>query len=178
MGCTTVAVVMAATWWQRRSPQTKHLMDRRDPRKSWAQAAMALYQGDAGDPGYWSKSDATSLIQQGWSTANRDELVDLIHRYIDGECNVGFDKIRIIWLARLGYGAGWFDEATSWGYVFGAAEDLRRTYGSWPEVKQAVSEGRVQWYGGPDQVPPQQLNKAEQSYAYANKTFFASVPFR
>lgn len=177
-GATMAGILAVATWWQRRRPENKVLLDRTDPQKHWAHAAVALYQGEAGDPGHWPAREAASLLQEGWSTADRQALIELIDRYIQGECNVGFDKIRIIWLARLGFGAGWLDEGTSWHYVFAAQDDLRRTYASWPELKAAVAEGRSDWYGGADRVPPPQLQKAEDSFAYANKQFFSKVPFR
>ena len=154
------------------------LTDRQDPRKHWAQAAMALYQGDVGDAGYWSGNDAREKLSGGWSTTTRDELLELIQRYIDGECNVGFDKLRIIWLARLGFGAGWIDEATSWNYVFGAVAELQRAYGSWPELYDAQNAGRTEWYGGPSEVPSGSQKFAERNYAYATKQFFGVVPYR
>jgi hypothetical protein len=101
------------------------IADPADPRKHWAQAAIALYQ-DTNDPAYWSERDAQHLIQNGWSTADRNELLELIQRYVQGECNLGFDKLRIIFLARLGRGAGWFDDATSWNYVFPAIVSAKR----------------------------------------------------
>lgn len=154
------------------------LADRQDPKKHWAQAAIALYQGDVGDAGYWSGNQARDKLSGGWSTNTRDELIELIQRYIDGECNVGFDKLRIIWLARLGRGAGWIDDATSWNYAFAAIAELQRTYGSWPELYEAMKVGRAEWYGGADQVPAGTLKLNETAYAYATKQFFGSVPYR
>jgi hypothetical protein len=154
------------------------IADRQDPRKHWVQAAIALYQGDVGDAGYWSGNQARETLKVGWSTHTRDELIELIGRYIEGECNVGFDKLRIIWLARLGRGAGWIDDATSWGYAFPAVAELQRSYGSWPELFAAMKAGREEWYGGADKVPPATLKLNEKAHAYASRSFFAQVPYR
>jgi hypothetical protein len=152
------------------------LADRVDPRKHWAQAAIALYQ-DTNDPGYWSERDAQHLIQNGWSTADRNELVELIQRYVQGECNVGFDKLRIIFLARLGRGAGWFDDATSWNYVFTAIAELQRRYGAWSELKTAMDEGRADWYGGANEVPKAQHELARRGWTNLSQNF-GQVAFR
>jgi hypothetical protein len=154
------------------------IADRLDPQKHWVQAAIALYQGDVGDAGYWSSNEAREKLSSGWSTTTRDELLELLQRYIDGECNVGFDKLRIIWLARLGRGAGWIDDAASWGYALPAVAELKRTYGSWPELYEAMKEGRAEWYGGADKVPAGTLKLNERGFAYASKQFFPSVPYR
>ncbi len=175
----TVAGVAAFyTISQRRKPAVRQLQDRADPRKRWAQAVMAIYQGDAGDPGYWDRQRATSSIQKGWSTPDVAELTKLIDKYMRGECNVGFDKIRIVWLARLGFGAGWYDEATSWRYVFAAQAALQQAYGSWLELRAAVEEGRAQWYGGAAKVPDAQLRNAETNFSYALKTLLGNLPYR
>jgi len=148
-----------------------------DPRKHWILAAMALYHGDqGGDPGYWARSRALSCIQKAWSTPDRDALIALIDRYISGECNVGFDKVRIIWLARVGFGAGWLDEETSWNYAIRAREVIQHTYGSWLELNQAINEGIVDWYRG--NVPQARRDGRGPALQYAARTFFDKVPFR
>ena len=179
LGASTIAVIATVyTWSQRRKPEVKQMQDRADPRKAWAQALMAIYQGEAGDPGYWARQRATDSIQKGWSTPNAAELTQLIEQYVSGECNVGFDKIRIVWLARLGFGAGWYDEATSWRYVFAAQSALQQAYGSWPELRAAVEEGRAQWYGGAAKVPEVQIQNADRNFSYALKTFLGHLPYR
>jgi hypothetical protein len=157
--------------------QDLSLADRADPRKHWAQAAIALYQ-DSDDPAYWSQDDARHLIQNGWSTPDRNELVELIQRYIGGECNVGFDKLRIIFLARLGRGAGWFDDVTSWDYVFPAIGEIQSRYGSWEELKVAMDEGRADWYGGASEVPKAQHELAKRGWANLARNFLGRVAFR
>lgn len=159
-------------------PKDASVADRQDPKKHWVHAAIALYQGDVGDAGYWPGNKARDLLNSGWSTTTRDELVELIARYVDGECNVGFDKLRIIWLARLGRGAGWIDDATSWGYVSSAVDELKRAYGSWPELFEAMKAGREEWYGGADKVPAGTLKLNERGFSYASKQFFPVVPYR
>jgi len=172
-----VAGAMAYSMWKgKHDPATRLAMDRQDPRKHWALVAMALYQGDSGDPGYWGRNRAQSSIQDGWSTPDRDELVKLIERYISGECNVGFDKARIIWLARLGFGAGWFDEETSWRYAFDAKDAIQRTYASWLEFNQAINDGIVEWYGG--DPPKARMDGRGPALQFAARTYFDKVAFR
>jgi hypothetical protein len=78
-------------------------------------------------------------------------LGELIRRYVQGECNVGFDKLRIIFLACLGRGAGWFDDATSWSRtadragkvaVPGCADASSAVppphWGNWPQLAAAL----------------------------------------
>jgi hypothetical protein len=179
LGAATVAVIATVyTWSQRRRPDVKQLRDRADPRKYWAQAVMAIYQGEAGDPGYWDRKRATETIQKGWSTPDAAELTALIERYVSGECNVGFDKIRIVWLARLGFAARWYDEATSWRYVFAAQTALQQAHGSWIELRAAVEVGREQWYGGAAKVPEVQARNADRNFSYALKTFLGHLPYR
>jgi|SRR6478609_1995113 len=175
-----VGMALAYAGYMRVSSTKKNpsVDERQDPRKHWVQAAIALYQGDVGDAGHWSGNKARELLKNGWSTTTREELLELIQTYITGECNMGFDKLRIIWLARLGRGAGWLDEQTSWGYAFPAMAELQRTYGSWPELFQAMKAGREQWYGGADQVPAGTLKLNDRALAYASKQFFQQVPYR
>ena len=52
--------------------------------------------------------------------------------------------------------AGWYDDATSWRYVFAAQSALQQSYASWLELRAAVEEGRAQWYGGAAKVPEAQ----------------------
>ncbi len=174
-----VVILVLAYFFTRRAQKetgTKLYMDRKDPRKYWAQAAMALYQGERGDPGYWKAAEAQSLMKNGWSTANREELLSLINSYIEGECNVGFDKLRIIWLARLGCGAGWIDEESSWNYVFDAEAVLQNTYASWEQLRDACFEGRDEWYGG--ETPEREIKWANNNYAFALEKYLRAVPFK
>ena len=156
--------------------RARFLSDRSDPRKFWAQAAIALYQ-DASDPGCWTQENALHCLQRGWSTPNGAELIELIQSYVQGECNVGFDKLRIIFLARAGRGAGWFDEATSWGYAFNAIVELQRHYSSWEQLRVAMDEGRAEWYGGKDQVPPAQVELSESGWNNLKSNYMSQVPF-
>jgi len=156
--------------------RARFIADRSDPRKFWAQAAIALYQDDS-DPGCWKRDNALRCLQKGWSTPDGAELVELIQRYIQGECNVGFDKLRIIFLARAGRGAGWFDEATSWGYAFNAITELQKHYTSWEQLRVAMDEGRADWYGGKDEVPKAQLELSDRGWNKLRTNFMPQVPF-
>lgn len=154
------------------------LRDRKDPRKHWMQAAMALYRGDVPDAGYWAPGEARNILTSTWSVDGRDKLVALIERYMHGECNVGFDKLRIIWLARLGRGAGWLDDDTSWAYVFRAIESLQRTYDAWPALAEAMRAGREQWYGGPGKIPAGTREQSDRAHAHFAKEYLTRVPYR
>lgn len=158
--------------------QPEVLADRADKRKHWAQAAQSLYQCFVGDAGYWSASAAEETLAKGWSTPNGQELVELINRYVGGECNVGFDKLRIIFLARVGKGAGWLDDDTSWSYTFKAMEEIQASYGSWEELRDAMVEGRAEWYGGASEVPPRQIEMGKEGYELLTTNFVPAVPFR
>jgi len=155
--------------------RARFLADRSDPRKFWAQAAIALYQNDS-DPGCWKRENALSHLQ-GWQCPDPAALVRLLQRYIEGECNIGYDKLRIIFLARAGRGAGFFDEATSWGYAFDAMTEIQRHYGSWTQLRIAMDEGRVEWYGGKDQVPQSTLEMSQNGWVKLTTTYEREVPF-
>lgn len=155
--------------------RARFLSDRSDPRKFWAQAAIALYQDDS-DPGCWKQEHAVSCLQ-GWKTAAQPALVRLLQRYIKGECNVGFDKLRIIYLARAGRGAGFLDEATSWGYAFDAMTEIQRHYVSWEQLRVAMDDGRAQWYGGKDKVPQSALELSKSGWNKLTTNFMGQVPF-
>src|SRR5690606_13449087 len=114
------------------------LADRGNNLRRWAQGALATYRGNVGDPGYWKREEALSEMVSSWSTPNRDELLQLLETYRSGELHLAFDKIRIIWLARVASGCGWFDEATSWQWVHQAASVIRFNYQSWDHVANDV----------------------------------------
>lgn len=151
--------------------------DRSDPRKLWAHAAIGLYQDDS-DPGCWKPENALRRLQKGWSTPDRAELVALIQRYIDGECNVAFDKLRIIFLARTGRGAGWFDEATSWAYAFDAITEIQKHCASWEQLRVGMDEGRADWYGGKGKVPQAQMELSDRGWDRLKNDYMSQVPFK
>lgn len=86
--------------------------------------------------------------------------------------------MRIIWLARIGAGAGWLDEATSWGYALQSKTALQYGYTGWPALATGLEQGRAQWYGGEDQVPPQERQRRQEHYQLAQQHFFPTCPFR
>ena len=155
--------------------RARFLADRSDPRKFWAQAAIALYQNDS-DPGCWKQETALSHLE-GWQCPDPPALVRLLQRYIEGECNIGYDKLRIIFLARAGRGAGFFDEATSWAYAFDAITAIQRHYGSWTQLRLAMDDGRAEWYGGKDEVPAATLEMSQNGWAKLTTTYEHQVPF-
>ena len=174
-----VVVIVTQVLAHRRNGAGAHsAKDAADPERRWVQGVLAIYRGDVGDPGYWKREDAEREIQQGWSTPDHQELQALIQRYVQGECNVAFDKARIIWLARIGAGAGWLDEATSWRLALDAKRALQTSYPGWPELIRALEEGRAQWYGGADKIPPEELERKQAHVRFAQSTILHAVMFR
>jgi hypothetical protein len=173
-----VLVVLFLVFRALGSDDKREIADRQDPQKHWAQAAQAIYQGNGGDAGYFASNGAINNLSKGWDIKSREDLVNLIDTYGSGETNVGFDKLRMIWLARLGFAAGWLDEATSWKYVFSAKSAIQNAYTSWTELRDAMVAGRAEWYGGADQVPDSQVESAKENFQYASQKFFPNVMFR
>ena len=60
---------------------------------------------------------------------------------------LAWDAIRIPWLARCCFTAGFVDEATVWRYAEAGASLARRGFGSWAEWGRAFLDGRVLWGG-------------------------------
>jgi hypothetical protein len=142
-----VLTVLSMSKLFRRAPEHDHryLADRSVPLRCFAQGACAAYRGNVGDPGYWKREDALREMTESWSTPDRQELVDLLDGYRKGEINLAFDQVRIIWLSRVAFGCGWFDEATSWGYVQHAAHAIRARHRSWDEVARDLEAGAIEW---------------------------------
>ncbi len=181
-GAIVLGLTVYSVWARRKATGAGHdpryYAERQDPQRYWVQAVLAVYRGDVGDPAYWDPEDARREIQEGWSTPDRNELLALIQRYIAGECTPAFDHVRIIWLARLGAGAGWLDDATSWGYALQSKAALQYGYTSWPALAAGLEQGRVQWYGGEDKVPPGERERRQEHYRFAQQCFFPHCPFR
>lgn len=173
-----VVIVSQIIAHRRQSPAHRSRKDAADPDRRWVQGVLAIYRGDAGDPGYWSRDRAAEEITKGWSTPDARELEQLIQRYIAGECNVAFDKVRIIWLARIGAGAGWLDEAASWRLCLDAKRALQAAYPDWPTMIAATEQGRAQWYGGAHKIPPAELERKQAHARYAQSTILHAVTFR
>src|SRR5690606_27175766 len=111
----------------------------------WVHGVLAVYRGDAGDPAYWDRECA--LMQaQGWSMEGPADLQELLDRYHHGEINLAFDKARLIWLARVGQGAGWLAEGTSWQWCEAGAQALRAYYPDWASFRAELEQGRAAWY--------------------------------
>jgi hypothetical protein len=138
-------VVQSKLAWRAPEHDSRYLADRSDPIRAFAQGALAAYRGNVGDPGYWKQSDALAEMTESWSTPNREELVDLLESYRRGEINLGFDKVRIIWLSRVALGCGWFDATTSWHYVAEAVQALRASYGGWEALAADIEAGAIAW---------------------------------
>jgi hypothetical protein len=142
-----VAGLLAFSFWmRRRAPEhdRRYLADRALPLRAFTHGALATYRGNVGDPGYWQRADALAEMEQ-WSTPDVQELARLLEVYRSGEINLAFDKVRIIWLSRLGFACGWFDEGVSWRYVAEAVYALRAGYRGWEEVARDVELGAIQW---------------------------------
>jgi hypothetical protein len=156
----------------------RHAQDRADPVRAWAQGAMAVYRGDMGDPAYWDRGSIMLQLRKGWSVEDVDDLMDLIERYEEGEINLAFDKLRLIWLARVGHGAGWIPEAHSWEICARAVQSLRAGYQSWDELAEQCRVGAVEWYGEDNEALPQRLTDLEEAYEFARTRMLPGIPYR
>jgi Protein of unknown function (DUF1266) len=67
----------------------------------------------------------------------------------DGEI-VAWDLVRLIFVARAAFSAGYLDEAKAWQHVGHAARRLRSTYRSWGEMSENYLLGRRYWGEGDD----------------------------
>jgi hypothetical protein len=56
-----------------------------------------------------------------------------------------WDTVRLSFLARASFTAGWIDEAAAWDVALEAARKLQRSYGSWAELSQNFLLGREFW---------------------------------
>lgn len=172
-----VLAFLAWRWWNAPPHDARYYADRSNRSRRWAQAVMAIYQGDAGDPGYWDAEDAEGVLTNGWSTPDRAELDALLGRYERGEVNVAFDKARIVWLARLGAGAGWLTQDESWTHVARARGALQAELGGWRELGDQIRDGVFAWYGGKEKMPADNREQLERAMAWGLEDS-ADVPWR
>ncbi|HEY0780833.1 MAG TPA: DUF1266 domain-containing protein, partial [Thermoanaerobaculia bacterium] len=56
-----------------------------------------------------------------------------------------WDTVRLSFMARATFTAGWVNETTAWDVVLEAARKLQRSYGSWAELSQNFLLGRGFW---------------------------------
>ncbi len=66
-----------------------------------------------------------------------------------------WDMVRMSFVARASYTAGWLDEAAAWEAVLEAARRMQRSHTSWVDLSQCYLLGRRYWAGGD---PEQQKN--------------------
>jgi hypothetical protein len=177
-----LAVAGFAAWWFWPQSECKHdcsdpryLADRRDPLRAWIHGVLAVYRGDVGDPGYWDQPCAERQAN-GWGMKTPADMHGMLARYRDGEINTAFDKVRIIWLARLGQALGWLTEAQSWEWCRLAAGALQQQYASWQLLYEDIDQGRIRWYDG--KVPEGERERAMQHYQFANANVVGNRAFR
>jgi hypothetical protein len=60
---------------------------------------------------------------------------------------LAWDTMRLVFLARCCYAAGYIDVATTWTYVAAAARMARGGFASWTEWGRAFATGRAMWSG-------------------------------
>ena len=137
----------------------RYIADQKVPMRNFAQGAMAIYQGNSGDPGYWPQDTARTHLEDSWST-QQNELDALLRQYVKGEMNPGFDKVRIIWLARCAAGAGWLSHEVSWRWAARAAAEQERSQEGWGALAEAVEAGVLGWYN--DEPPPETRARVER----------------
>ena len=63
-----------------------------------------------------------------------------------------FDMVRLSFIARAGFTAGWLSKRAAWDAVFEAANRLQKGHGSWQEMSQNYLLGRRFWAGGDPKV--------------------------
>jgi hypothetical protein len=63
-----------------------------------------------------------------------------------------FDMVRMLFIARATYTAGWLPKRVAWDTVFEAAGRLQEAYDSWAEMSNNYLLGRRYWAGGDPKV--------------------------
>lgn len=72
---------------------------------------------------------------------------------------VAWDLVRLSFLARATFTAGWIDEAAAWNVALEAARKLQRAYGSWSELSENYLLGRGFWgEGSPESMARFRIN--------------------
>jgi hypothetical protein len=61
---------------------------------------------------------------------------------------VAWDLVRLIYVARASFSAGYLDDAKAWHHIQHAAQRLQRTYSSWSEMSENYLLGRRYWGEG------------------------------
>ncbi len=64
---------------------------------------------------------------------------------LKGGTLTAWDTVRLSFLARATFTAGWIDEAAAWDVALEAARKLQRSYGSWAELSRNFLLGREFW---------------------------------
>src|SRR4029079_5524122 len=64
---------------------------------------------------------------------------------LKGGTLTAWDTVRLSFLARATFTAGWVDETTAWDVALEAARKLQRSYDSWAEMSQNFLLGRGFW---------------------------------
>jgi hypothetical protein len=173
VGCVSAAVLFAALvalilWLRRRRAV--------DPLAAWAQGVIALYRGDVGDPGAWSRADADEHLSH-WSCPDRAALVGLLERYHQGETDLpGWDKARLIFLARVGAARGDLTAEESWEHVRQARSGMA-SIADWADLASQVERGKLSWYQDTDELDSQlKMTRAVRAWAEAHA--LRGLPFR
>jgi hypothetical protein len=73
------------------------------------------------------------------------EFVAAHHHEIKGGTLVAWDTVRLSFVARCSFTAGWLDDATAWQVALEAARKLQRSYSSWKEMSDNYQLGRGFW---------------------------------
>jgi hypothetical protein len=157
-----------------------YLRDHQLPERRLVHGFLALYTGDDGDPRHSMDQEANRRhLEETWGCEHPGDLIDLMNRYeTEGECNLAFDLVRVIKLARNGAGAAWISDEESWQRCYRSAQRLRGRYRRWEDVYLDCQAGRQQWWlqSQEQPVPPDQVQYYAARYAEANKLIFATLP--
>lgn len=151
-------------WMKRRLARAKPLTNN----QRWALAASAQltelnrHNHDTLNPAPAKDSSQWGLdLDAWWDASNHDETVGrldwlqtsghrLEYRAVLGHEVLAWDLVRLINVARWGFGARYLHEDEAWTYVLAAAGQLRASYTSWEKLAADYNLGHDYWAGGPD----------------------------
>lgn len=160
------------------------------PVQWWIQGVSAIFTVDWGMPlgrlgdfdGPFKQLGAVGIaraLERDWGIRDRDGMVAQIESLVrDGHREqfagagipgkyLAWDYARALWMQRMGFILGWFDEDHCWNTMLPLARDVQRHYSGWAEMNHWYLEGRRLWSaavsdGKPDKVQAQRERTAER----------------
>ncbi|ADD41481.1 DUF1266 domain-containing protein [Stackebrandtia nassauensis] len=160
------------------------------PVQWWIQGVSAVFTVDWGMPlgelGDFSgpfkslgRTGISRALERDWGIRDREGMVAQIeslardgHREQFAQAGIpgkylAWDYARALWMQRMGFILGWFDEEYCWDTMLPLARDVQRHYSGWAEMNHWYLEGRRLWSaavsdGKPDPVQAQRERTAER----------------